>query len=186
MPGPPTRSDPGLDRVGLFGLADPGVEHLGVAPTRGHQLVVGPDFHDPPPVDHDDPVGAAGGRQAVGDEDGRAVLEQGIERRLDLRLGLQVQVGRGLVEHQDPWVGEEGAGQGDELSLPGREGLAAFVDHGGEALGHALDHIGEPHPVHRLVDLFVGRGRPGEGDVVPDGPGEQEGLLGHHPELATS
>jgi hypothetical protein len=57
------------------------------------------------------------------------------------------------------------------------------VDHGVQSVGHAVDHVPEPHRADRLEDLLVGGLGSGEGDVVPDGAGEQEGLLGHHAEL---
>ena len=113
---------------------DPGGVHLGVAAARGHQLVVGADLDDPAVVDHHDAVGPHGRRQPVGDEHGRAVLEQDVEGGLDLRLRLEVEVGGGLVEHQHPGMGQEGPGQGDELALPGRQRLAPFVDDGVEAV----------------------------------------------------
>jgi hypothetical protein len=81
-------------------------------------------------------------------------------------------------------LGQEGPGQGDQLAFTGGQGLPPLVDHGVDAGGHAGDHVGQPHLVHGLVDLLVGGRGPGEGDVVPDGPGEEEGFLGHHAELA--
>ena len=62
-------------------------------------------------------------------------LEQDVEGGLDLGLRLQVEVGGGLVEHQDPGLGQEGPGQGDELALARRQRLAALVDDGVEAVG---------------------------------------------------
>ena len=101
-----------------------------------------------------------------------------------LRLGLEVEVGGGLVEDQHPGVGEEGPGQGDELALARGQGLAPFVHDGVETVGHALDDVGQAHPVDRLVDLLVGGLGSCEGDVVADGAREQERLLGNHAELA--
>ncbi len=50
--------------------------------------------------------------------------------------------------------------------------------------GHPFDELGEPDRAHGLVHLLVGGLRSGEGDVVPDGPGEEERLLGDDAELA--
>ena len=74
----------------------------------------------------------------MGDEHGRALLQQDVEGGLDHRLGLQVEIGRGLVEHQDPGLGHEGPGQGDELALARGEGLPPLVHDGVEAVGESL------------------------------------------------
>ena len=117
----------------MLGLVDPGRVHLGVATPAGHELGVGADFDDAPVVDHDDAVRLHGRGQAVGDEHGRARLEQDVERRLDPGLGLQVEVGGGLVEHEHAGMGQEGPAQGDELALARRQGLAPLVDDGVDA-----------------------------------------------------
>ena len=101
-----------------------------------------------------------------------------------LRLGLQIEVGGGLVEDEDAGMGQEGPRQGDQLALARRQGLAPFMDDGVDPVGHPLDQLGEPHRAHGLLDLVVGGLGPGEGDVVADGPGEEERLLGDHAELA--
>ncbi len=49
----------------------------------------------------------------------RACLDQG--------LGLQVEVRRGLVEHEDPGLGHEGPTQGDQLALARGQRLAPLV-----------------------------------------------------------
>ena len=82
-------------------------------------------------------------------------------------------------------MGEEGPGQGDQLALAGRERLAPLVDHGVEPVGQALHQLGQAHPVAPPPrSRLVGRLGPGERDVVPDGAGEEEGLLGDDAELA--
>ena len=64
----------------------------------------------------------------MGDDDRGAALEQALEALLDRALGADVDVGRGLVEDQDARLGQEGAGEGDELALAGRELDAALAD----------------------------------------------------------
>ena len=56
--------------------------------------------------------------------------EQALEALLDRLLGAHVDVGGRLVEDQDPRLGEQGAGEGDELALAGRELDAALADLG--------------------------------------------------------
>ena len=47
--------------------------------------------HDAALVEHQDPVGSADGRQAVGDDDGGAAGHQGFGGQLHIGLGLDVQ-----------------------------------------------------------------------------------------------
>jgi hypothetical protein len=55
----------------------------------------------------------------------------------------EVEVRGRLVEHEHARVGEEGAGERDQLALAGGERLAALVDDGVEPVGHPLDDVGE-------------------------------------------
>jgi hypothetical protein len=53
--------------------------------------------------------------------DGGAPHEQPAEAVLDAALGVEVDVGGGLVEDEDAGVGDERAGEGDQLALAGGE-----------------------------------------------------------------
>ena len=91
--------------------------------------------HHPSGVEHDDAVGQAQRRAAVGDEDRRAVGHQLPQGVVDGLLGRRVDRRGGVVEHQDARVGEDGPGQGDALALAAREGDAPLADDGVVALG---------------------------------------------------
>ena len=80
-----------------------------------------------PLVEHDDAVGLADRRQTVRDDEGGAALQQLTQRVLDDDLGLRVDVGRRLVQDEDARLGDDGAGEADELSLAQREVLAALL-----------------------------------------------------------
>jgi len=66
---------------------------------------------------------------------------QHVQGRLDLGLGLQVEVGGGLVQHDHPGTGQEGPGQGEKLRSP-TPGTSPLVNEGVDAPGHALDQLG--------------------------------------------
>ena len=83
----------------------------------------------------------------MGDDDRGAPLEQRVEPGLDLGLRLQVEVRRGLVEHEHPGRGEEGPGQREELALARRQRHAALVHRRVDALGQPLDQLGEADAV---------------------------------------
>ena len=98
---------PPLRRV--FGVG-PGAVELGVAAAREHQLVVRALLDDRAVLEHDDQVGVADRREAVGDDERRAAVQQPSQRALDAALGADVDRARRLVEDQDARVGEERAG----------------------------------------------------------------------------
>ena len=94
-------------------------------------------------VEDDDLVGVDDRRQAVGDDQGRAVARDPVERRLDLALGMDVE-GRGrLVEDQDRRRLEDGAGDGDALLLAAGELQAALADLGRVAVGQRFDEVAD-------------------------------------------
>ncbi len=74
---------------------------------------------------HDvDAVGVHDLGEAVGDDDHRAALLDGVERVLDLLGGNGVEGGGGLVEEDDGRVFEEKPGNGNALLLPARQLLS--------------------------------------------------------------
>ena len=85
-----------------------------------------------PLVEDDDPAGLADRRQPVRDDDRRAPGEQPPQPGLDAPLGVQVDVRGRLVEDEDPRVGDQRAGEREELALAGRELRAALADLGVE------------------------------------------------------
>src|SRR3954454_16906111 len=86
-------------------LVPPGCQR-GEAPAGGHELVPRAALGDAPVLEHDDLVGVADGRQAVGDGDRRAALRELVERRLHRALGLVVQRAGRLVEDEDRRVAQ--------------------------------------------------------------------------------
>ena len=80
--------------------------------------------------EHDDAPGLANRGQAVGDHDRCASGEQAAQAGLDTALGVQVHVGGRLVQHKDARVGDQGAGERDQLALAGGQLRAALADLG--------------------------------------------------------
>ena len=76
---------------------------------------------DPAVFEHDDQIRVANRGQPMGDDEGRSSGEQEPQRPLDLALGADVDRGGGLVEDQDPGIGEKRTCQRDELPLAERE-----------------------------------------------------------------
>ena len=135
-------------------------------------------------VDHDDPIGAACGREPVRDEQRGATAGDQAHRPLHPGLGTEVEVGGGLVEQQDRRVDEQRAREADELALPGRQRASALRDRLQVAAGELGDELVRADFTRRLLDLGVARVGSAVRDVVADGSREEERLLGHVPEPA--
>ena len=147
------------------------------------QLDPGPLLDDVAPVDHNDPVGPASRRQAVGDDDRGPPVQEPVERALDQQLGRAVDVRGRLVEDEDPWVGQQRPSDRDQLPLSRRKAAATLSDRMLEAGWEAArdrvqsDHLGDPG--HLLVTCL----RLGEAQVFGDRAREQERVLEHNSEL---
>ena len=62
-------------------------------------------------------VRIADGGQAVGDDEAGAAVHQAQQRFLDSGFGARVHAGGGLVQDEDARVGQDGAGDGQQLTL---------------------------------------------------------------------
>ncbi len=81
------------------------------------QFLVRALFDDLAVVDHHHVVGVADGAQAVGDDEAGASCHQAQQRFLDARLGARVHAAGGFVQDQNGRVGQDGAGDGQQLAL---------------------------------------------------------------------
>jgi capsular exopolysaccharide synthesis family protein len=127
-------------------------------------------------LEHHDPPGAADRGQAVCDHDRGAAREQPAQAGLDARLGVDVDVGGRLVEHEDAGVGDQRAGERHELALPRGELGAAFPDLGVVAVLERVDEGVGADRLGRRLELVLRRVRAPERDVVADRAGEEEAL----------
>ena len=120
----------------------------------------------------------------MGDEDGGAAFHDVAEAGEDALFGVGIDRGQGVVEDEDAWVADDGSGDGGALFLSAGEGDSAFTDHGVKAAGEFEDFGGDVGDGGGLLDLLGGGVGCTEGDVVTDGIGEEEGLLGHEADVA--
>ena len=91
-------------------------------------------FDHPAVLQHDDPVGVADRGQPVRDHEAGAPLEQPRERRLDQPLGVAVDACGRFIEDQDLGIGDQGAGEADQLPLPERQVAAPLLQRGVHSL----------------------------------------------------
>ena len=67
--------------------------------------------------------------------------QQPVERLVDRDLDVHVDRARRVVEHEDRWVLEKRAGDGDPLPLAARQGVAALADDGVVADSRLADEV---------------------------------------------
>ena len=147
------------------------------------QLGVGALLHQAALVQHQDLVRGQDGGQAVGDHQAGAPGQQRLQRRLDERLALRVQMRGGLVQDQEARVLQDHAGDGQPLLLAAAEPVAALAHHRVVAVGQPGDEVVDVgRPAGRL-QLGLGGVGAGVEQVGPHRVVEQVGLLGHHADL---
>lgn len=134
-------------------------------------------LHHPAVVHDHDPVGTGRRGEAVGDDQGGAAAGEAVRGLVDLGLRGEVERGGRLVEEQHVGVDQLGAGQRDELALAGGQVAAALGDLVQVAALQRRDHLVRADRPRRRLHLRVGGLGAAVGDGVPDGPGEEVGLL---------
>src|SRR5699024_4939795 len=123
------------------------------------------------------------GGGSVGDDDGGDVAVMRAQRFEDAGLGGGVDGGGGVVEHQDPRAGQQGAGEGHALALAAGEVVAAFADGCVPAVGEVVDEVdlgvlggAADVGVRDVVEGAVAGGA--HGDVVAQRARAQERIVG--------
>jgi hypothetical protein len=122
-------------------------------PAAGaEELGVAADLDDPALVHDRDPVSPLGRAQPVRDHDRRAPLQQQVERALHRDLGREVEVRGRLVEHHDPGLGQQGAGEREELAFTCGEVAAPLGEDGVEAVRQTGEEVVEADEPTRVED----------------------------------
>ena len=132
--------------------------------------------------DQDD-VGVADGREAVRDDEARAVGHEGVHGALDELLGAGVDVGGCLVQDQGRSVSQNGAGNGDELPLALAEVGALLVDHKVIAAGQGVDKVVASSGSGGGLYLGIGGVWAAIADVLANRAVEEPGVLQDHGKL---
>src|SRR5262249_37810001 len=96
----------------------------GVASAGADQLVMAAILHDTAALQRDDAMGHPHRGQSVGDDDNRASLRDPAHVLLHDTLALIVERARRLIEDEDAWIADQGAGDGNALALPARHRAA--------------------------------------------------------------
>ena len=89
-----------------------------------------------------------------------ASAEHPAQRLLDQRLGVHVERGERVVEHQDARPGQHRPGQREPLALTAGQGHALLADPGVEPPRQVVDEL-RLGDLERLVDVLLGGVRAG-------------------------
>ena len=132
---------------------------------------------DPAGIEHQDDIGCLYGGQPMRHHDRGAVHHQRTERRPHKLLADRVEMRRGLVEHQDRRVLQEGTRDGDALPLTTRK-LNAPLAHARPQTIRQLGHeLREGGLAKRGLDLLTCRIGLGQADIRLQRVVEQIGVL---------
>ena len=134
-------------------------------------------FHNLALVHHAYLGGVFDGGEAVGYDEGSAVLHQVVEGLLDQKFRLRVEGRSGFVEDEYRRILEDGAGYGDALALAAGETAAAVADIGVIAFFGGHDEVVGIGYAGGLLHLLGCGVVNAEGYVVVEGVVEQDCLL---------
>ena len=85
----------------MAGVALLQAEERGIAAAAPQQIVVQAALDDLAALDHQNGVGVHDGMQAMGDDDGGAVLAEMFDRLLHLLFGFRIECRGGFIEQDD-------------------------------------------------------------------------------------
>jgi len=103
-----------------------------------------PLLDDPALVEDQDQVCVRDRRQPVRDHERRPTFHEVAQAVLDFALGVGVDGGQRVVEHEDAGLADDRPGQGGALLLAARQRDAAFADDLIQALGKLVEVGLEP------------------------------------------
>ena len=118
----------------------------------------------------------------MGDDKAGAALHQAVHGGLDALLGAGVHTAGGLIQNQDAVVGQDGAGDGQQLLLALAHVGGVLVQLHLVAAGQGADEVVGVGSLGGGNDLLVGGVQTAVADVLHDGALEQPGVLQHHAE----
>src|ERR1700682_4866590 len=136
-----------------------------------------PALDDLAALDHQNGVGIHDGVQAMGDDDGGAVLAEMLDRLLHLLFGFGIKRRGRLIEQDDRGVLDQRAGHRDALALATGELRTMLADRRVIAEREAHDELMRASRLRGLDDLGFRRTSLAEGDVLTDGVAEQIDIL---------
>ena len=130
-------------------------------------------------IQHNDDIGVFDGGQAVGDDEHRPAVHQGVHALLDDGLRAGVDGGGGLVQDHHRRVRHGGPGDGQQLPLALAQVGAVLRQHGLVALRQTGDEVVGPSQLRGGDTLLVGSLQVAIADILHNCAGEEDGILEH-------
>ena len=153
-----------------------GGQQVAVLRHGGQQLRVRADVRDRAVAQQRDLVGEQHRRRPMRDHDARHRVQHPAQRLLDDGLGVHVERGQRVVEHEDLGRGEDGPRQRQPLPLPAGQAHALFADAGVQPERQVVDEL-RGGDLDGLRQLLVRRVRPAEPQVLRHRHREQRRVL---------
>ena len=111
-----------------------------------------PALDDRAVIEHHDAVGLLDRRQAMRNDERRAIARQLRKRRLDAPLGVGIERRGGLIQNQDRRILQDRARDRDALPLAAREQRAAIAHQGVEPLRQLVGKLHHVGGSRRILD----------------------------------
>ena len=134
-------------------------------------------LHDPPALQHRDPVGQCDRRRTVRDHQRRSPRHDSRQGRTDLVLLRRVHRRRRVVQHEYGGIGEDRPRDRHTLALAAREGEAALAEESAVTVRQVGDEPRRPRQLRCALDVLVTRIRTREPDVLAHGVRKEKRLL---------
>ena len=121
----------------------------------------------------------------MGNDDSGATLHQAFKRLLNKHFSLGVNCASGFVKNKNTRIGQNGAGNADQLTLTLRKLRPTFATDGVIAiflLQNKVVGVGKSGGGDHLIHAGI---RAGITDVIGDGIGKDKWILQHYPDMLT-
>ncbi len=117
------------------------------------------------------------------DDEAGPIVHDMVHRFLDKDFRAGVYRTGGFVQDHQTWIGQNRAGDGDQLLLSLRDVGGLLIDHHVIPVGKGLDEVMDAGGLGGLDHFLISRGQSPVTDVLPDSAVEQPGILQDHAEL---
>src|SRR5713101_5551189 len=162
-----------------------GVVEPGIHPFMSDQRLVGPVFDDMSVVHDNDSIDAMDGGEAMRNDDRRPPFREIVQCLTNLDLGLRVDIGCGLIEHDDRRVLQDHTGYRYTLPLSDGELDAALSDPGIVPVRKSHDKVMRTGHLRRRLNLVLPGHEVTVQNILSHRAIEQEWLLLNQPDLTS-
>ena len=121
----------------------------------------------------------------MGDQNGGAVLQNHVQRFLDLRFGKWIYRGGSFIQDEDGRLADEDSHERDKLTNAHGETIAPLANFSLQAVWQGFEPITIPDAMRQKINLLIGDIWIGVADIVDDSAREEEWRLRDYSELCS-